>query len=88
MEHKFEKRLNGIIEKYGCQAPELADGTLINSIVLDVFRRRCSGKKVAVTITVIVLFVVFSIVRFVIMCLQEKHVAEYTEKLKIIDDVK
>ena len=45
MEHKFEKRLNGIIEKYGCQAPELADGTLINSIVLDVFRRRCSGKK-------------------------------------------
>ena len=41
-----------------------------------------------VTITVIVLFVVFSIVRFVIMCLQEKHVAEYMEKLKIIDDVK
>ena len=48
MEYKFEKRLNGIIEKYGCQAPELVDGTLINSIVLDVFRRRCSGKKVAI----------------------------------------
>ena len=48
MEHRYEKRLERIINKYGCAAPALADGKLINSIVLDVFNRRCGGKKVAI----------------------------------------
>lgn len=48
MEHNFEKRLNEIIGRYGCQAPDITDGKLINSIVLDVFRKRCSGKNVAI----------------------------------------
>lgn len=48
MEHRYEKRLEEIIERYGCVAPALADGKLINSIVLDVFNRRCGGKKVAI----------------------------------------
>lgn len=48
MEHLYENRLNEIIERYGCLAPDLADSKLVNSIVLDVFRKRCSGKQVAI----------------------------------------
>lgn len=48
MEHIYEKQLNGIIERYNCVAPDLVDSKLINSIILDVFNRRCGGKKVAI----------------------------------------
>lgn len=48
MEHIYEKRLNGIIEKYNCKAPDLVDSKWINSIVLDVFNQRCGGKNVAI----------------------------------------
>lgn len=48
MEHIYEKKLNEIIERYNFRAPDLADSKLVNSIVLDVFRKRCNGKKVAI----------------------------------------
>lgn len=48
MKHIYEERLHDIIHRYDCVAPDLVDGKLINSIVLDVFNRRCGGKKVAI----------------------------------------
>lgn len=48
MEHIYDKQLNEIIKKYNCVAPDLVDSKLINSIVVDVITRRCSGKTVAI----------------------------------------
>ncbi len=48
MGHIYENRLNEIIERYGCVAPELADSTLINNIIMNVFNMRCAGRKVAI----------------------------------------
>lgn len=44
----YENKLNEIIGRYGCEAPDLVDSKLINSIILDVFNRRCGGKTVAI----------------------------------------
>lgn len=48
MKRNFEKRLNQIIEKYDCVAPDIANSTFINSIVVDAITRRCVGKNVAI----------------------------------------
>lgn len=48
MGHIFEDRLDEIIERYDCVAPELANSTLINNMIMDVFNKRCSGKTVAI----------------------------------------
>ncbi|HBI61836.1 MAG TPA: hypothetical protein DDY31_11605 [Lachnospiraceae bacterium] len=48
MGHIYEDRLNEIIARYGCVAPELVDSTLINNIIVNAFDRCCAGKKVAI----------------------------------------
>jgi len=48
MKRRYENRLKEILDKYECKAPAIADGQLINSIVLDVFNRRCGGKTAAI----------------------------------------
>lgn len=48
MKYIYESRLNEIVRKYNCTAPELVDSKLINSIVVDTLSRRCAGKNVAI----------------------------------------
>ncbi len=48
MKKQFENRLESIIEKYQCHAPELVDSKLINSVIVDAISRRCVGKNVAI----------------------------------------
>lgn len=48
MENYYDKKLDDIIKKYEFVAPDIADSTLINSIVLNAITKRCAGKKVAI----------------------------------------
>jgi hypothetical protein len=48
MGNLYDDRLEGIIKKYGCTAPAIADSKLINSILVDMFSRRCAGKTAAI----------------------------------------
>ena len=45
MENYYDKKLDDIIKKYEFVAPDIADSTLINSIVLNAITKRCAGKK-------------------------------------------
>ena len=48
MENYYDKKLDDIIKKYEFVAPDIADSTLINSIVLNAITKRGAGKKVAI----------------------------------------
>ena len=48
MGNLYDDRLEGMRKKYGCTAPAIADSKLINSILVDMFSRRCAGKTAAI----------------------------------------
>ncbi len=48
MRHIYDEKLNAILKGHNCIAPDVVDSKLVNSIVLDVFNRRCAGKCVAI----------------------------------------
>lgn len=48
MGNLYGQKLEMIIKKYGCTAPDIADSKLINSIIIDMLTRRCAGKTVAI----------------------------------------
>lgn len=48
MGNYYDNKLNEIIIKYGFVAPDIADSTLINSVVVNAITKRCAGKKVAI----------------------------------------
>ena len=44
----FEQRFQEIVCRYGFEAEDLVDSKLINSMIVDLFSRRCGGKKIAI----------------------------------------
>jgi hypothetical protein len=44
----YDKRLEGIIKKYGYEAEGITDSTRIHDAVIGIFTEKCTGKKVAI----------------------------------------